>query len=155
MTTLHSSERPRRLRDLPRGERWLLLEAFVGLPLVALALRVSSLRRVVTMLGWSLPRSLPYDDETRARRAADLVDVAARRGLYPGNCLSRSVTLWWLLGRRGIANTLRIGVRREGPVLLAHAWVERAGRPLNDSEAVCARYAAFEGSVLPSTARWS
>lgn len=140
---------------MPPGERWLLLEALVGLPLVALALRVASLQRVLTTLGWSLPRSLPDDDDARACRAASLVDVAARRGLDPGNCLSRSVTLWWLLRRRGIANTLRIGVRREGPVLLAHAWVEHAGRPLNDSETVCVRYAAFEGSVLPSAARWS
>lgn len=155
MTTPRPSEPPRRLRDLSRAERWLLLEATVGLPLIALALRISSFQAILTILGWSLPRSLPNDDEARARCAADLVDVAARHGLWAGNCLSRSVTLWWLLRRRGIANSLRIGVRLEGPVLLAHAWVEHGGRPLNDSAMGRTRYAAFEGNILPSAARWS
>jgi hypothetical protein len=123
--------------------------------MVALGLRCSSLRRVLAILAWSMPRSVPNENGARARRAADLVDVAVHRGLYPGNCLSRSVTLWWLLRRRGIAGALQIGVRREGAILLAHAWVEHAGRPLNDSETVCARYAAFEGSFLPRAARWS
>ena len=155
LTAADPVARRRRLRDLPLGERWLLGEAFIGLSFVALALRVGSLRRVLTILGWSLPRSLVHDDEARASRAADLLGVAARRGLFSSNCLSRSVTLWWLLRRRRIAAELRIGVRREGPILLAHAWVEHGGRPLNDSEAMRARFAVFDGSILPPAARWS
>ena len=36
---------------------------------------------------------------------------------------------WWLR-RRGLASQLRIGARRNGDTLDAHAWVELAGTPL-------------------------
>jgi hypothetical protein len=77
------------------------------------------------------------------------VDRAAR--FLPGhaNCLDRSLCLWWLLQRQGWAPDLRIGVRKVEGVLEAHAWVEEAGRPLNDFPDVHLRYAAFEGAVLP------
>ena len=141
---------------MPRDERRMLRTAAVALPAIAIALRIVSLRRVLATLAWGTDAAVvAAGDEGRARRAADLVAIAARRGIHPGNCLSRSVTLWWLLRRRRIASELRIGVRKEGETLLAHAWVEQHGRPLNDSEAVCRRYAVFERNIVPAGTRWS
>jgi len=44
------------------------------------------------------------------------------------------------LCRTGIAAELKIGVRWEGVALLGHAWVEVAGRPVNDTAAHCAEF---------------
>jgi hypothetical protein len=140
---------------LAREERSLRIGATVGLPAMALALRAVSLRRLLQLLAWGAPEPSPKPQPERAERAAQLVDIAARRGVYAGNCLSQSLTLWWLLRRRGISCDLRLGVRREGDTLLAHAWVEHAGEPLNETAGVRQRYAAFDASLVPARAKWS
>ncbi len=131
------------------------MTAAVALPAIAMALRLVSLRRLLAILVWGTGATAGAGDGEQARRMAALVDIAARRGVHAGNCLSRSVTLWWLLRRRGIGCELRIGVRKEGEMLLAHAWVEHDGVPVNDSVTVCRRYAAFERSIVPAGTRWS
>jgi hypothetical protein len=55
-------------------------------------------------------------------------------------CLQRSLVLLWLLRRRGIESELRIGVRKDGSALTAHAWIEMAGEFLNDSPDHCAQF---------------
>jgi hypothetical protein len=47
-------------------------------------------------------------------------------------CLIRSLVLTSLLSRRGVASTLVIGVR-PGEDFGAHAWLEVAGRPVQDA----------------------
>lgn len=61
-----------------------------------------------------------------------------------GNCLSRSLALWWLLARRGIATTLHIGAAKDGTLFKAHAWVEYDGKSLNTAPQILAEYTAFE-----------
>ena len=77
-------------------------------------------------------------------RIGSLVNCAAHRVLPAGNCLTRSLYLQWLLARRGVPTDLRIGVQLSDGQLLAHAWVEYAGHPLNDAPDVAERYAPFE-----------
>jgi Transglutaminase-like superfamily len=48
---------------------------------------------------------------------------------FDSRCLVRSLVLVSILGRRGIASTLVIGVGVD-PEFSAHAWVESGGRPL-------------------------
>ncbi|TAL11937.1 MAG: lasso peptide biosynthesis B2 protein, partial [Nitrospirae bacterium] len=43
-------------------------------------------------------------------------------------CLKKALVLCWLLGRRGIASTLQIGVVRHNGVFAAHAWLEHNGQ---------------------------
>lgn len=73
-----------------------------------------------------------------------LVQGAAAWSLHHPTCLHRSLTLWWLLGRQGIASELRIGVRKEQGRFEAHAWVEYQGMALNDGLDVGSRFAAFQ-----------
>jgi hypothetical protein len=58
--------------------------------------------------------------------------VAMAAALYPGRalCLEQSLTLYYLLRRRGIDARLRLGVQPHP--FSAHAWVEYGGAPLND-----------------------
>ncbi len=72
-------------------------------------------------------RGRPRDDPLRVARS---VRRAGR--LFPGggNCLVQSLALDRMLHERGHPSELRIGVRREGGELAAHAWVEHDGRAL-------------------------
>jgi len=72
-----------------------------------------------------------------------MVLAAARRSLVGVSCLERSLVLWWLLGRQGIASQLRIGVRTDNQKFAAHAWVECQGLALGEPEAPHLHYAAF------------
>lgn len=80
----------------------------------------------------------------RAALTAHMVSVADRNGLVHPSCLAKSLTLWWLLMRQGIAADLRIGIRRENEKMAAHAWVERNGAALNEPEEHHRHYAAFD-----------
>ena len=87
------------------------------------------------------PSPTPALDELT--RLGYLVNSAAHHVLPAGNCLTRSLYLQWLLRRRGVPTDLRIGVQLSDGQLLAHAWVEYAGHPLNDAPDVADRYAPF------------
>ena len=87
-----------------------------------------------------------------ATETAFALAVAIRIGPWRPLCLTRSLTLAWLLKRRGIPFVLRIGVPRGttmgqvgNPVAFsAHAWVEHAGIVLNESQDVALRFSAFD-----------
>lgn len=127
--------------------------ALVFVPAVVIWLRVSAFRRVQQALErWRRDATLTNQrDSTRifteSQSASRMLDVASRRGLVRGNCLSRSIALCWLLRRRAIPAQLRIGARKNGNQLEAHAWVEVAGRAVNDSDDVQTRFAPFAGPI--------
>jgi hypothetical protein len=92
--------------------------------------------------------------QPEARRQAQgivrMVGAAARHGPCPAKCLPQSLTVWWLLRRQGVPSNLHIGVRRDGAELKAHAWVEHAGRVLNDHADVGRHFARFEQAIGPA-----
>jgi len=93
----------------------------------------------------------PSEDRSPVTGAADsrvaltsrMVLAAARNSLVPSTCLERSIALWWLLARQGIATQLRIGVRKDDEKFAAHAWVERDGVAIGEPTAPHVHYAAF------------
>ena len=132
------------------AERGWLMQAWLMLPGVALALRWVSFQRVYGFLGrWPSGVRRALDDEgqvlARTRAIVRLVQGAAAWSVHRPTCLHRSLTLWWLLRRQGVASELRIGVRKEQGRFEAHAWVERGGVALNDGSDVGLRFAAFQG----------
>ncbi|MDJ0925947.1 MAG: lasso peptide biosynthesis B2 protein [Acidimicrobiia bacterium] len=146
-----------RLRRMNWSQRRALLFALVALPLATLSLRVLGLKRTMgvvppTRSGKSLGSS--EDQFNDARRLAYLVGLAARRGIGRPNCLSRSVVLWSLLRRRGLAGEIRLGVRGgNGTTPLFHAWVEYDGAVINDVPDVAERYSPFAGTIEPGRDR--
>ena len=140
----------RRILALPRVERWLLFQAAVTLLLVTLSLRTLGPRRCYHGLARLSPmtgRGLLTGEHARHRatRMGWLVGVASGHGLVRANCLTQSLTLWWLLRRQRILTDLCIGVRKHRGRLQAHAWMEHQGRVLNDDPEVCRRFAPFDG----------
>jgi hypothetical protein len=72
-------------------------------------------------------------DIRRAQRYGRRIATAAHVGLPRAQCLHRSLVLHKWLRDTGYPSELRIGVRKDGNQLHAHAWVEMAGCILNDS----------------------
>src|SRR5262245_13884647 len=102
----------------------------VLIPLVALALRLTGLRRCQRMFSCFFLNNPVRETEradanlTHALRISRIIGVAVRYGVCRANCLQRSIALWWLLRRNGIPCELRIGTRKESGRLYAHAWIE-------------------------------
>jgi len=72
-----------------------------------------------------------------------MVLAAARNSPIPSTCLERSLSLWWMLARQGIATQFRIGVRKDDEKFAAHAWVERDGIAIGEPDDSHLHYAAF------------
>lgn len=137
-------------------DRLLFLQGIVLLPLTALGLCCLGLNCWWTGLNglarWSRDNAqvsnrlaLPMGEQVM--RTQQMLQLATRHGPYAGNCLSRSLTLWWLLRRQGIESDLRIGVRSVAGCFGAHAWVEYQGSPVNESPAVYQHYAVFNRAI--------
>ena len=143
----------RKLLRLNRGERWTLAQAMILLPLTALALRLIGLRRSQRIFSHFIPRDSDCKTEgseaslNQALHISHLVNLAVRHGVFPANCLQRSLALWWLLRRRRIQGEIKVGTRKVSGRFEAHAWIEVDGVVLNDSDDVRLRYAPFDRAV--------
>lgn len=72
------------------------------------------------------------------------VDRARYNHLYPMTCLRRALTLQKLLAQRGIPVELKIGVRKEDGLLLAHAWIQYQGKIVGEPERITETYSALQ-----------
>jgi hypothetical protein len=119
-------------------ERGHVLEAASGLLITRAGLLVAGFRRWKTAVEWLTPVTLSDGaaEQLRidfARALERRVSAAARHLPLVTNCLDQSMTLWWMLRRRGIAGELRIGARKEETRFEAHAWVELGAAFLDTS----------------------
>lgn len=139
----------RRFSALPGAAKADFLRALLLLPLIRISLKLRGFHKTQK----SLQRHAGTPDRaaiSEARADADtkqtcrMVRAAARRLPAQGNCMERSLTLWWLLARRGITSRLRIGARKTDEKFEAHAWVERNGEAVGEPEGTHLHYAAFE-----------
>ena len=143
-------------RRLSPAERRLLFGASVRLPLVVAALRLFGYRRVHTALASLPPR--PRRAGAPPEAVARIVHRAGRAGPFHLSCLPQSLVLWWMLRERGVRAELRLGARKEDGRLLAHAWVEQEGAPLDEDALVAVRFPLLFPPTLsagaPETAQW-
>ena len=148
-----------KLRSLSVREQRFLFATFILQPSITLALRIWGFGAVYGFLHRMSPApqsllssraqvELPGIEELK--NLARLVNAAANHSPIRAACLTRSLTLWWLLRRRGIAGDLRIGVSNDTGEFEAHAWVEYEGTVINDSVASVQRFAAFDEALLRS-----
>ncbi len=128
---------------LPAADRRLLAHAFAELLVVEVVLRVRGFRRLLETAQETMtsPReAIQPEDIARARRYADWLQIASRHHFVRGQCLHRSLVLHRWLRREGLPSELRIGVRKEGRELKAHAWVELGGQVVTDPPAAIAAF---------------
>lgn len=140
-----------KLRDLSRSDCVYLIAASTILPLVRLSIRIWGLKHVYHYLKHRIPPTsiLPQFLLTNdVQHIAYLVNAVARQWPFRAPCLTRSLTLWWLLKQQGINSELCIGVRNKGNKFEAHAWLERDGIVLNDSIEHIQKFSAFKRTIL-------
>jgi hypothetical protein len=140
-----------RLQTLPAGDEWQLVLAGLWLPLSAFGMRVFGLQRWLRLVGGTARRAdagpTPEADLRRAWQTGRVVAIAARHAPYRVKCLSRSLTLWWLLLGQGIQSDLRIGITPSPGQFEAHAWIEYQGVVINDRQDVGRRYSTFDRPI--------
>jgi len=114
-------------------------EAWCALLLARAALRLAPRRALAAALAGPIAAA-PGADGDSPETLARAVSLAA--AAHPGavRCLPRALALGRLLTARGHAARVRIGVRKEGGGLAAHAWVEVAGAPVGEPQAIEARF---------------
>lgn len=146
-------ERLRRFKTLEPRARGLFLRATALLPIISFSLRVRGFRPTQLRLQRYLPNvppaafsSVPNGTDRRAALTAQMVRSAAYWSIGRATCLEQSLALWWLLGRQGIASSMRIGTHKAGEKFEAHAWVECRGVALNEAEQPHLHYAVFDES---------
>jgi hypothetical protein len=139
-----------RAASLTWRERRTVVWVWSVLPVIWLMLRVFALPRILQMLDPKGGASRSGDARSgleEARRAAWLVNGAARASPFRSSCLSRSLVLWRLLRGRGVPAEIRLGVRKRGGALDAHAWVEVNGRAVDGTAEQGGHFAAFSGEL--------
>lgn len=130
--------------DLPRAERRAVIVTAVLVPATHVLVRIINYRQTMALATWTAARWPARPSVADTRVVIDQWRLATARvqrySPLPGNCLSRSIVLWWRLRRRGLEPDLRLGVSLAGGTFAAHAWVEHEGRVLNDTVDVADRY---------------
>lgn len=134
-----------RLARMPRGRRLsaaerfrLVLEILTAYRAARSAMRGETIEKALSSLregagavlvGQRREERFSEAALSEAQRLGRAVRLTLR--LAPGDtrCLTRSLVLTQLLGRRGISAKLVIGAR-PAPTFLAHAWVEHDGTPV-------------------------
>lgn len=99
------------------------------------------------------PMHSPDQGQLIIQQCEQALHRAVHYGLYRGNCLSQSLTLWWLLQRQGVNSDLRIGVRTVAGCFQAHAWIEYQGQPLHEVPDVHQHYTAFPDELFTTLAK--
>ena len=131
----------------------MFFRATVLLPAISLSLRMRGFGATQESLQNFSVASNPgkYSSEDvangdRVEMAVRMVNAAARYGLGRPTCLEKSLMLWSLLRQQGTASSVRIGARKDGGKLEAHAWVERDGVALNEPGDAHRHYATFDAA---------
>jgi hypothetical protein len=138
----------RKFLELSPDDQRLLLKLWSLLVFVAVLLRLLDYQRTLCLLSrWmpAVPENNAVSEEAMsyAMRLGRLARIAGRYVPANGSCLRQSLLVWWLLRRRRVPAALRIGVRTQGG-FAAHAWVNLDGQPVNDSDGIERRFAAFD-----------
>jgi Transglutaminase-like superfamily len=131
-------------------ERGVALEAAVALSASWVGLRLAGFRRWKAALDALTRPIAEVSERDRFDAALEIARVeqsVAQHLFFRPNCLEQSVTLLWLLQRRGIGAELRIGVRKQAGRFEAHAWVERNGVVLSETAENHLHFMPFDGPL--------
>ena len=108
-------------------EQWLFIEAFCLTGIVRLAILLLPFRWLAPALGKHKQESPMIEDILKfetARRIGWVVETVSRYTPWESKCLVQAIVGKIMLRKRGIANTLYLGVGKdERKSLVAHAWL--------------------------------
>lgn len=97
------------------------------------------------------PEAIAVSGREEIEVVGEMVILASRHyPFYQPTCLRRSLVLWYLLRRRGVPASLKLGVRATGGELEGHAWVEQDGHVVGDEPQIGQEYEPID---IPSLRR--
>ncbi len=135
-------QKARTWKKFSNSERWLLMQALILLPAIALLLKFG-VKRTHFLLSKFLTSELSSLHPTsQVLTTANMVKIAAKYYSW-ATCLRKALVLWFLLRRQGIDAELKIGTRL-ATEFQAHAWVEYQGFVVGEPQGVKQHYAAFD-----------
>lgn len=129
----------RKLRGWSLRDWRLAARSLILLSVVSLMLGVAGYKRTDQLLRRFYGTDLKSRRRPLCREPASaqpiwrMVSIIARRGPVKASCLAQAMVIRALLAESGVESTLKLGVRKAGGNLLAHAWVV-AGEEVFDSE---------------------
>ncbi len=135
--------------------RGIFLRATAVLPVIFISLKMRGFGATQEFLLRSFPIARQtsqqdsihvVDNRKRTELTSRMVNAAIGHVWRASTCLEKSLALWWLLGRQGIACEVRIGARKQGGKFEAHAWLERDGVAVNEPQEEHRHYAAFDAA---------
>ena len=114
----------RRLGELDRADRWLVVRAAWQLLVARIVLAVVPFRRLAARLSESTDRAAETVEPAIPERVGRAVTVAANHVPWRADCFPRTIAARALLKAYGYASTIHIGVDRQGGEgLKGHAWL--------------------------------
>lgn len=132
-------------------EKRVALELAVKVPLIELALLLVGFKQVAAFTWPAIDDPRPTNQShTLIKSYSRLLHRVSRRRPVYGHCLAQSLALASVLRRAGISVELRFGQRRKNDKILAHAWLEHEGKPVNDTADVAQRFPPFDQPILPA-----
>lgn len=120
--------------QLPKMQRHALIKAFLLLGLIRLGLWLVPFRKLYQWLvRWSEPISLPVHPPSPSAKPVRLAIWAVETScIYmptQPKCLARALAVFFLVRRRGMQPSLKIGVMKSSDQgIAAHAWIEIDGQ---------------------------
>jgi hypothetical protein len=135
--------------------RGIFLRATAVLPVISISLKMRGFGATQEFLLRSFPIAPQTSQQDsihvvgalkRTELTSRMVNAAIGHVWRASTCLEKSLALWWLLGRQGIACEVRIGARKRGGKFEAHAWLERDGVAINEPQQEHRHYAAFDAT---------
>lgn len=141
-----------RYKTLPVEARRLFRRAAWLGPVIGVSLRFRGYNKTRGWLQKKLDeKPIQYSEaaevSSRLELICRMVRVSRRYSLSVGTCLQESLLLWYLLQRQGISAVIRIGVNKLGGKFEAHAWVERDGIALNQTDDQHRHFKPFENDA--------
>lgn len=140
----------------------MFFRAIVLLPAISVSLRLRGFRATQnSLLGYTkqfqsgsqdgLVAARPLSESDCGRMTTRMVNAAVGNVWRRATCLEKSLAIWYLLRRRGVASQLRIGARYIGSKFEAHAWVEYNGSAINEPDNLHRHYATFDTAFPVAT----
>ena len=115
----------------------LLVESLVVLAAARLLVKTTPNSSLVARIGGSRLDSTDSDSMAaasaggeappEAERIGYMVERAAKKTFWRSLCLEKALAGRWMLARRGIASTIYVGMAKDGPDYVAHAWLVGQG----------------------------
>lgn len=141
-----------RYKALPVEARRLFRRAAWLGPVIGASLRFRGYNKTREWLqkkldGQPIQYSEAAEASSRLQLTCRMARAARHYSLSVGTCLQESLLLWYLLQSQGISAVIRIGVSKPGGKFEAHAWVEREGIALNQTDEQHRHFEPFDSDA--------